>query len=88
MAKLMSASDKPKVVLNCPNPGLCVSELMRDEKGLRGLAATIMKSLFGRTTEVGSRTLVAGVNAGEESHGKYMSDGHVAPYVTCPIPFS
>ena len=32
------------------------------------------KWLMARTTEVGSRTLVAGACAGEGSHGKYMAD--------------
>jgi retinol dehydrogenase-12 len=31
--------------------------------------------MLARTTEVGSRTLVAGVCVGEVSHGKYMCDG-------------
>lgn len=34
----------------------------------------IGKRLIGRTTEMGSRTLVAAASAGEESHGKYMTD--------------
>ncbi|POS81486.1 short-chain dehydrogenase [Diaporthe helianthi] len=62
------------VVINLVNPGLCHSELTR-EAGL-GLAA--MKFFLARSTEVGSRTLVAAGLAGDESHGKYMSDGVVA----------
>jgi len=38
------------------------------------ILAWIGKSLFGRPTEVGSRTLVAAMAAGEESHGMYMVD--------------
>lgn len=34
-----------------------------------------------RTTEVGSRTLVAGVAVGMESHGGYMVDGRIGEYV-------
>lgn len=40
--------------------------------------AWIGKSLLARTTEVGSRTLVAAAAAGEESHGKYMVDCRVS----------
>ena len=46
--------------------------------------AWIGKKLIGRTTEIGSRTLVAAACAGEESHGQYMTDckvGEVSPWV-------
>ena len=62
------------VVLNMLNPGLCHSSLSRDS----GWILTILKFLLARSTEVGSRTLVAGTEAGPESHGKYMSDSVVA----------
>lgn len=62
------------VVLNMVNPGLCHSELSREA----GLGLAVMKFFLARSTEVGSRTLVAAGLAGEESHGRYMSDGVVA----------
>lgn len=37
----------------------------------------MMKQLLARTTEVGGRTLVASAVAGEESHGKYMSEAKI-----------
>lgn len=43
------------------------------------MAFEVIKFLIARTTEVGSRTLVAGAEVGEESHGEYMADGKVAP---------
>lgn len=61
------------VVLNMLNPGLCHSELARDS----GLSLHVMKFFLARSTEVGSRTLVAAAMAGKASHGKYMSDGVV-----------
>lgn len=61
------------IILNNLNPGLCHSELARDS----GWMLWLMKLVLARSTEVGSRTLVAGAAAGEESHGTYMSDGHV-----------
>ncbi|KAF2137385.1 uncharacterized protein K452DRAFT_291634 [Aplosporella prunicola CBS 121167] len=64
----------PGVVLNMLNPGLCHSELGRDS----GIGLYLMKAVLARTTEVGSRTLVAGTVAGRASHGKYMTDGQVA----------
>lgn len=62
------------VILNMVNPGLCHSELARES----GWDLALLKVVFGRSTEVGSRTLLAGVTAGAESHGAYMSDGKVA----------
>ncbi|KAF7114455.1 hypothetical protein CNMCM5793_008759 [Aspergillus hiratsukae] len=61
------------VVVNMLNPGLCHSQLGRDA----GIGLALMKMVMARTTEVGSRTLVAGAAAGEESHGAYMTDGKV-----------
>lgn len=61
------------VVLNVLNPGLCKSELARDG----GAFLAFMKFLLARTTEVGSRTLMAAAVAGPESHGKYMTDARV-----------
>lgn len=67
---------KGGVTLNMLNPGLCHSELSRDA----GLGLAVMKFFLARSTEVGSRTLVAAGLAGEESHGKYMSDAVVAEH--------
>jgi len=65
--------DGSNVILNVLNPGLCHSELARDS----GWALAVIKFFVARSTEVGSRTLVASAMAGAESHGKYMSDGRV-----------
>ena len=70
------------VLVTYLNPGLCASELNREGN----LIVRIMKALLGRTSEVGGRTIVAGVGGcvaeGEAGatefgkwHGKYMSDG-------------
>jgi hypothetical protein len=61
------------VILNMLNPGLCHSKLARDA----GPFLAFVKFLLARTTEVGSRTLVAAAVAGPESHGKYMSDARI-----------
>ena len=42
------------------------------------MVAQAMAGLIARTTEVGSRTLVAGAAAGMESQGGYMADCVVA----------
>ena len=61
------------VILNTINPGLCHSELSRDA----GWVVQFMKFILARSTEVGSRTVVAGAMAGRESHGRYMTDAKV-----------
>ena len=71
------------IVLNMLNPGLCHSELARDA----GWRLWFMKLLLARTTEVGSRALVAA--AYDENRGAYMSDAKAAnqdlsPFVKSP----
>jgi retinol dehydrogenase 12 len=74
LAPAMTASGKPKVILNTLTPGFCHSELMRHAVFPLNLLGWVGKRLIGRSTEMGSRTLVAAASAGEESHGKYMTD--------------
>jgi NAD(P)-dependent dehydrogenase (short-subunit alcohol dehydrogenase family) len=63
--------EKSGIILNILNPGLCHSELSREASW----TLELLKFLMARSTEVGSRTLVASASAGPESHGKYMHDG-------------
>jgi retinol dehydrogenase-12 len=62
-------------IVTVVNPGLCVSEIGRNMKGINSMMRTALSSIMARTTEVGSRCLVAGACGGEESHGQFMSDG-------------
>lgn len=70
-----------EVVINMINPGFCHSQLGREA----GLKFKLMKMVLARSTEVGSRTLVAGGAAGLESHGSYMTDGHVENTALSPF---
>ncbi|KUJ06664.1 short-chain dehydrogenase/reductase-like protein [Mollisia scopiformis] len=74
LAPAMSSSGKPKIILNTLTPGFCHSELMRHASFPLNLLGWIGKILIGRTTEMGSRTLVAAACAGDETHGTYMTD--------------
>jgi hypothetical protein len=56
------------------NPGLGESELGRNA----GWGLWLLKLLFARSTEVGSRSLVYGASTGQETHGQYLSDTRVA----------
>ncbi|TVY53647.1 Short chain dehydrogenase sol3 [Lachnellula cervina] len=72
----------PAVIINCMTPGGCKSDFDRESTGFARFMGKIMYAVLARTTEVGSRTLVAGLAAGEESHGSYMADCHIAEYLT------
>ncbi|KAL8636668.1 MAG: hypothetical protein Q9228_005962 [Teloschistes exilis] len=76
-------SSKNDVVVNLVNPGFCYgSELHRSITGPLGAVFGGMKRAIGRSTEVGARTLVHGaVVAGKETHGCYLSDEKVAPWM-------
>ncbi|KAJ5225752.1 hypothetical protein N7468_006977 [Penicillium chermesinum] len=62
------------VIINAVNPGACMTTLSRNaSEGFKEQ----LKELWarcGRTAECGSRTLLAGAVAGDDSHGAYMSD--------------
>ncbi|TVY38556.1 Short chain dehydrogenase [Lachnellula occidentalis] len=68
------ADEKPKVVLNIISPGLTKTSLSRDATGSTKIAMAVMKSLLGRTSEEGGRTLVHAATAGPESHGIYFTN--------------
>jgi retinol dehydrogenase 12 len=66
-----------EVIINTVNPGLCMSELHREETsaGFKGFA-----SIFGWSCQQGGWTLVdAAVAKGRESHGGYLSEQKMVP---------
>ena len=73
LAARTNQNDKPDVIINYVDPGLCHTEITRDGP----LILHIVKFFFARTSEVGSRTLVNAVESGTESHGQYMSNSLV-----------
>lgn len=76
------AVGKPlKVIINTLNPGMCDTGIAHELEGFRDVFWRILLKIFARTPEVGSRTLMAAVVAGEESHGQYMDNGEVHRYV-------
>ena len=77
MVDAMNQSN-PRVIVNCLTPGACKSDLIRERKGMSKLFITIMGAIIARSTEVGSRTLVAAAAGGEDTHGKYMADSRVS----------
>ncbi|OAP54627.1 hypothetical protein AYL99_11075 [Fonsecaea erecta] len=70
-----SAVPAPPVTITLVNPGLCVSALDRNMILPGRVLMYFMRMFLGRSTEVGSRTLVYGACVGPDSHGAFMSDG-------------
>lgn len=70
-------SKSPDIIINYLSPGACKSEFDRESVGFVRFMKNIMSELISRSTESGSRTLVAGIAAGEESNGGYMENCHV-----------
>lgn len=69
---------EPKVIVNCLTPGACHSNFAREMSGIGMYAFKAAAFVVARSTEVGSRTLVAAAGAVEESHGEYMADSRVS----------
>jgi NAD(P)-dependent dehydrogenase (short-subunit alcohol dehydrogenase family) len=67
------------VTINLVNPGLCRSELGREDPGL---LFKFMIFIFARTTEVGARNLVYGASAGPDTHGQYLDRCRIKPTAT------
>jgi NAD(P)-dependent dehydrogenase (short-subunit alcohol dehydrogenase family) len=75
---LMIPAFRTGVVVNVVSPGLCNTELARN--GPPEFQAIMAKRVvqYGRTAEVGSRTLLHAALAGKESHGHFLDSCEVA----------
>ncbi len=66
------------VVINTVNPGLCGSTALFDPLPLAfRFFLNIALFFLGRTSEMGSRVIMAAVDAGPLSHGQYLESGKV-----------
>ena len=70
---------KYPVVINAVSPGLCKTDLVKD----MGIAPAVFKTLLGRKSEVGSRTLVNAVSPDivghDRSAGEFILDDQIEP---------
>ncbi|KAI1612043.1 hypothetical protein EDD36DRAFT_272741 [Exophiala viscosa] len=73
--RLYPIKSNTPVIINLVNPGMSRSAFSRDASLPVRIVDTLMRWMFGRSAEVGSRTLVLGASAGPNSHGEFMSDG-------------
>lgn len=77
--ELATRVGEPGVIVNCANPGFCVSELGRDAPAwVRPLVALLQLALA-RTTEMGSRAHIFAAAGSATTHGQYMSNGRIEP---------
>lgn len=70
LAARMAPNDP--VIVNCLNPGFCRTDLFRHAPFPLSYIVRGGLSLLGRTSEMGSRTLMGAAAADKQSHGKYM----------------
>ncbi|KAM0331470.1 hypothetical protein ACHAQA_003146 [Verticillium albo-atrum] len=83
LAAATRTSDHPddeKIIINTVHPGLCQTELYRSIPFPLNYPMNFGMRVFGRTSEMGSRCLLAGALSGDESHGRYMENCVVADY--------
>jgi NAD(P)-dependent dehydrogenase (short-subunit alcohol dehydrogenase family) len=71
-AERSNASGKGSCIINTPNPSFCKSNLAVESQSSQGFK--IFEKLLARSTEEGSRVLVHGLLAGQESDGQYLSN--------------
>ena len=65
------------------NPGSVAKSESHREHGSIGFR--LARKALMRSTEEGSRTLVFAAQGGRETHGKYLDDCKVAPYVVSTV---
>ena len=70
-----SPNGEPQVIVTACCPGFCISDLARQyDAWYERLFAWLFYTLFGRSQEEGSRTLVSAAGLGVEAHGGYWKD--------------
>ncbi|KAI8611495.1 NAD(P)-binding protein [Chytriomyces sp. MP71] len=65
---------KMNVIVNCVNPGLCATNILRNQNDSQKSVVQFLVGIVGRTAEVGSRTLLHAISAPKDSHASYLSD--------------
>ena len=83
LVRQMQSSGPTSVIINAVNPGLCRSAFFRHAPLPLYLVMILGLFILGRSSEVGSRTLLAGAAGGLETHGKYIDSCQVRD----PSPF-
>ncbi|KAL9118901.1 MAG: hypothetical protein Q9187_004546 [Circinaria calcarea] len=72
--------ERTGVIVNMVAPGLCSTGLGRDARTFTKIMHESVRAMMARTAEVGSRTILHGLVAGDESHGKLLSGCKIKEY--------
>lgn len=73
-------TDRTGAVANMAAPGLYSNGLGRDARAFTKIMHEAVRAMMARTAEVGRRTILHGLVAGEDSHGKLLSGCKVKEY--------
>lgn len=65
--------EKTGIIMNLVAPGLCSTGLGKEARTFTKIMHSGIKAMMARTAEEGSRTILHGLVAGDESHGKLLS---------------
>ena len=65
--------NKTNVITNMVAPGICSTGLARDTRIFMRAAQGVIRAVWARTAEEGSRTILHAVTADEFTHGKHLS---------------
>jgi NAD(P)-dependent dehydrogenase (short-subunit alcohol dehydrogenase family) len=86
-ARLLEYLNPDDTIVNLVEPGMCKgTSLHREVKGVTSVFFESYKNLIGRAPELGAWTYVdAAVVKGRESHGCFLMDWEIHPYVTLYI---
>lgn len=82
-SKLCDFVDADDVIINMPNPGTTKgTAFFREFSTFAGKMVGVLQFLFARPVDVGATTYIdAAVSRGKESHGSFLSDWAIKPYV-------
>lgn len=72
--------ERTGVTVNMVAPGLCSTGLGRDATTFTKIMHETVRAMMARSAEVGSRTILHGLLAGDESHGKLLSGCKIKEY--------
>jgi len=74
--------ERTGVTINTIAPGLVSTGLGHDASKKNQAMFSVLRAIFARTAEQGSRTILYGVVAERDSHGKMLSGCKIKEYVS------
>lgn len=65
--------EKTNVIINMVAPGICSTGLARDAGAIARALQGVIRAIWARTAEEGSRTILHAVISDDSTHGKHLS---------------